>query len=136
MPQRSASRRRLAYRTEQLPSSSRQIYRIDHYTSQPAATLVALALVAGLVVVGLAVGFPGWWLTLFSVGTSAATLIMVFIIQHTASREQAATQRKLDELLRAVPQAADSLMLLEEAPEEVVRGVEEEQRAVQRTARD
>jgi low affinity Fe/Cu permease len=135
MPRSSASRRRLAYRTEQLPASSRQIYRIDHYTSQSWATMVALSVVTGLLVAGAVVGFPGWWVTLFSVGTSAVTLIMVFIIQHTASREQAATQRKLDELLRAVPQAADSLMLLEEAPEEVVRGVEEEQRAVQRTTR-
>jgi low affinity Fe/Cu permease len=54
---------------------------------------------------------------------------MVFTIQHTQTREQAATQRKLDELLRAMPGAAESLMMLEEAPEAFIRDVEEGQRA-------
>jgi low affinity Fe/Cu permease len=54
----------------------------------------------------------------------------VFTIQHTQSREQAATQRKLDELLRAVPGAAASLMMLEEAPKETILEVEDEQREV------
>jgi low affinity Fe/Cu permease len=33
---------------------------------------------------------------------SAVTLVMVFAIQHPQGREQAATQRKLDELIRAL----------------------------------
>ena len=60
----------------------------------------------------------------FAVGTSAVTLMMVFVIQHTQGREQAATQRKLDELLRALPEAESGLMMLEEAPEEELRDVE------------
>jgi low affinity Fe/Cu permease len=66
----------------------------------------------------------------FEIGVSALTLIMVFTIQHTQAREQAATQRKLDELLRALPGAAESLMMLEEAPDQFIRDVEEDQRAV------
>jgi len=53
--------------------------------------------------------------TTFTTSTSTVTLIMVFAIQHTAGREQTAVQRKLDELLRAVPGAAEGLILLEEA---------------------
>lgn len=55
---------------------------------------------------------------------------MVFAIQHTQGREQAATQRKLDELMPALPGADDSLMMLEEASREVMLDVEEEQRDV------
>jgi low affinity Fe/Cu permease len=66
----------------------------------------------------------------FEVGASAITLAMVFVIQHTQGREQAATQRKLDELLRALPGAAESLMMLEEAPIEFMLDVEESQRDV------
>ena len=40
------------------------------------------------------------------------TTIMVFTIQHTQSREQAATQLKLDELIRALPGADDHLVQL------------------------
>jgi low affinity Fe/Cu permease len=74
------------------------------------------------------VAFSPDWQTGFVVGTSVVTLMMVFVIQHTQSREQAATQRKLDELLRALPEAESGLMMLEEAPEEELRGVEEVQR--------
>jgi low affinity Fe/Cu permease len=64
----------------------------------------------------------------FEVGASALTLMMVFAIQHTQGREQAATQRKLDEILKAIPGAADQLMMLEEAPREVILQVEERHR--------
>jgi low affinity Fe/Cu permease len=64
----------------------------------------------------------------FEVSTSSVTLVMVFVIQHTQGREQAATQRKLDELLRAIPGAAESLMMLEEAPQEFMLEIEENQR--------
>ena len=63
-------------------------------------------------------------------GAATLTVIMVFTIQHTQTREQAATQRKLDELLHATPGAAESLMMLEEAPEQFIRAVEEDQRAI------
>jgi hypothetical protein len=33
---------------------------------------------------------------------------MVFVIQHTQARHQAATQRKLDEIVRALPEADNS----------------------------
>ncbi len=58
---------------------------------------------------------------------------MVFVIQHTQSREQAATQRKLDELLRALPGAESGLIMLEEASEETMEEVEEGQRDLKRS---
>lgn len=133
MPEDSLTRRRLEARTEQLPKSSRPIYQVDHYSSQPAATWIAGALLLALLLVGAAVGFPAWWVTLYATATATVTVLMVFIIQHTAGREQAAVQRKLDELLRALPEATESLMLLEEAPEDALRTVEERQRSLRRS---
>jgi hypothetical protein len=43
---------------------------------------------------------------------------------------------ELDELLRALPGADASLMMLEEAPKEVMRDVEEEQRDVRSSSSD
>ena len=53
------------------------------------------------VLVSLADGFPGRWETVFQtlVAALTLTLAMVFVIQHTQARQQAATQRKLDEIL-------------------------------------
>ncbi len=118
----------IAHRTAQLPPASRILYRIDHYSSLPAVALTVSAVLAALIVVGAVVGFPAGWMGAFEVGTSAATLVMVFTIQHTQAREQAATQRKLDELLRALPGAAEQLMMLEEAPKEFLLEVEAGQR--------
>jgi low affinity Fe/Cu permease len=88
------------------------------------ATIVVVCSVA----IGAGLGFPTKWVSTFEVSVSAVTLIMVFAIQHTQAREQAATQRKLDELIRALPGASEKLMMLEEAPKEVMQEVEEDQR--------
>jgi low affinity Fe/Cu permease len=80
------------------------------------------------IIAGVAVDFSPGWLTGFETATSSVTLLMLFVIQHTQSREQAATQRKLDELLRATPEAESGLMLLEEASDDTMRTVETEQR--------
>ena len=120
--------RHIARRTSQLPLVSKVLYRIDHDTSLPVVDLSVVALLVALLAFGAILGFPTGWVDGFTISVSAVTLLMVFTIQHTQGREQAATQRKLDELLRALPGAADSLMMLEEAPQEVILGVEEDQR--------
>ena len=121
-------RERLVRRTRELPPASRFVYRIDHLSSLPGATVLVAAALLAAIVAGLWLGFSTQWETGFAVGTSVVTLVMVFVIQHTQGREQAATQRKLDELLRALPEAESGLMMLEEASEEVLRGVENDQR--------
>jgi low affinity Fe/Cu permease len=124
-------RHHLARRTAQLPASSRILYRIDHHTSRPSASVVVVGALVALLVLGAALGFPSGWVTGCGIGMSGATLVMVFAIQHTQGREQAASQRKLDELLRAIPGAEERLMMLEEAPDDVLHGVVEDQRGQQ-----
>lgn len=121
-------RERIVRRTQELPPTSRLLHRIDHLSSLPGVSILVASTLLGAVIVGACVGFSSQWETGFAVGTSVVTLIMVFVIQHTQSREQAATQRKLDELLRALPEAESGLMMLEEASEEVLRDVENTQR--------
>jgi low affinity Fe/Cu permease len=125
-----APRRHISRRTAQLPLVSKVLYRIDHYSSMPAVAISGVLLLVVFLVVGGVLGFPNQWVVGFEVTVAALTLMMVFTIQHTQSREQAATQRKLDELLRAVPGAAASLMMLEEAPKQTMLDVEDVQREV------
>ena len=115
-------------RVEQLTPSSRLLHKIDYYTSIPSATIVLATLLAIAVIVGAVLGFPSGWLTGFEIGTSVLTLLFVTVIQHTQGREQTATQRKLDELLRATPHAETGLMMLEEESDEMIQEVEESQR--------
>jgi low affinity Fe/Cu permease len=125
---RDSQQRPFARRTAQLPVASRFLYRIDHHSSRPSASLVVVGLLLCLLAVGVALGFPSGWVIGSEVGMSATTLVMVFAIQHTQAREQAASQRKLDELLRAIPGAQERFMMLEEAPDAVLQDVVEDQR--------
>jgi low affinity Fe/Cu permease len=125
-------RYRVAPRVEQRTVGSRWLYRVDHYSSLPVVATAVLVVLVAAVIVGLATGFPNGWIIAFESGTSAITLAMVFVIQHTQSREQAATQRKLDELLRALPEAQTGLIMLEEASEEKMKEVEDGQRYLKR----
>ncbi len=129
-PDTASRQPRIVHRTEQLPATSRVLYRIEHYSTLPTIGLVVIGSVIGGILFGVALGFPDRWVSVFEVSVSAVTLAMVFAIQHTQAREQAATQRKLDELLRALPGADQSLMMLEEAPKEALLDVEEVQRGV------
>jgi low affinity Fe/Cu permease len=119
---------RLASRTERLSPSSRVLHTIDHYTSLPWATLVLGLLLLVAILIGAALGFPKEWTTGFAIGTASVTLIFVTVIQHTQGREDTATQRKLDELLRAVPEAESRLIMLEEESDETIQDIEDRQR--------
>ena len=113
---------------EQLTPSSRVLHRIDYLTSIPSATIFLAVVLVLAVIFGAVLGFPSGWTTGFAIGTSTLTLLMVTVIQHTQGREQTATQRKLDELLRASPHARTELMMLEEESDETIQKVEETQR--------
>jgi low affinity Fe/Cu permease len=80
--------------------------------------VIAACGVAAWFVVGVWAGFPDWWETVLYSTTASVTVVMVFAIQHTQSREQLVTQRKLDELLRAQPGADDHLIAAEVASDE------------------
>ena len=60
--------------------------------------------------------------SLFSTVAAAVTLVMVFVLHHTQRREQVATQLKLDELIRALPQADDHYVRVQAAADDEVAG--------------
>ncbi len=98
--------------------TSRLLHRVDRVTSRALTASVVAGLVVLFIVVAGVQGFPDSWLTAFYTAAGAVTLVMVFVIQHTQRREQAATQLKLDELVRALPQADDHLVHIEAASDE------------------
>jgi low affinity Fe/Cu permease len=103
------------------------LHRIDAITSRATtAGLVGIALVA-CALAAVVFGVPDSWLAKFSAVAAAITLVMVFIIQHTQSREQLATQLKLDELIRATPQADDHLVHVEDGTDDELLELEKRQ---------
>jgi low affinity Fe/Cu permease len=97
--------------------SSRVLHRLNEATAHSTTGLIAAAAIVGWVVFGFLAGFPSWWDNVLFITSSTITLLMVFAIQHTQARQQSAVQRKLDEILHALPHADDRLIAVEEAPD-------------------
>lgn len=102
------------------------LHRMNAATAHSTAGLVAAALILAWVVFGVVIEFPAWWDNALFIVSSTVTLILVFAIQHTQARQQTATQRKLDELLRAIPRADNRLIAVEEAPDQELEALMED----------
>jgi low affinity Fe/Cu permease len=85
--------------------------------------VLVVAVAGAWLIVSIVAGFPARWETVFQTVVAALTLAMVFVIQHTQARYQRATQRKLDELLLAVPGTDNSLLTLEHASDDELHAV-------------
>jgi low affinity Fe/Cu permease len=120
---------------DQRHPGSRVLHAIDRWAARPTLALGAVAAVVAWVLISAVFGFPARLETVFMTLAAATTLIMVFVIQHTQARAQAATQRKLDEILRASPGADNSLVTLEEAPDNELKAATAASRDVRRDAR-
>ena len=64
------------------------------------------------------VGFNTDWQVGLTCTSSIVTVVMLFAMQHLQSREQSATQRKLDEILRSLPGTDNRLIAVEERSDE------------------
>jgi low affinity Fe/Cu permease len=98
---------------------SRLFHVIDAITSRAVSSAVVIVgVVASLALISVT-GFSSEPQYIFITATAAITLVMVFVIQHTQSRQQLALQIKLDELLRALPQADDRFVHIEVGSDEL-----------------
>ena len=114
---------------------SRAVREVDRLTSKPATAVVVTAVVVVFTAALAVAGFPETWETAFAAACAGVTTIMVFTIQHTQSREQAATQLKLDELIRALPGADDHLVHVEAGADAELADLEERHLAHHRSVR-
>lgn len=89
-----------------------------HAMGQPAAFGTALAIIILWAISGPIFGFSDTWQLIINTGTTIITFLMVFIIQNTQNRDAEAMHIKLDELIRAMDQAQNALLNLEELEED------------------
>ncbi len=116
--------------------ASRTLHFLTAWSSTAAASVIAA--VASLVVLAAALvsDHPEPILVWFAAVAGAITMVTVFVLQHTATRQQEALHHKLDEVLHALPEADNKLIKLESASDSELGEVEIRHTALRDDARE
>lgn len=96
----------------------------------PAAFLIACGTILLWVVTGPLFGFSDTWQLVVNTGTTVVTFLMVFLVQHTQTRDSRALHLKLDEVLRSLDTARNRLIDLERCSDEELDQIEQQFRAL------
>jgi low affinity Fe/Cu permease len=87
-------------------------------SGHPSTFALAVAVILLWAVTGPIFRFSDTWQLVINTATTVITFLMVFLIQNTQNRDGAALQLKLDELIRAMKGAQNSVLSLEDMTEE------------------
>lgn len=105
-------------------------HRFAHATSRFVGTSLAFFVALLVVVVWAATGplfhYSDTWQLVINTGTTIVTFLMVFLIQHTQNRDAESLQLKLDELIRAVAEARNDFIDLDDLDDDELRALHEE----------
>lgn len=96
------------------------------------AFATAVALVIGWALLGPVFGFSDSWQLVINTTTTIVTFLVVFMIQNTQNHDARALHLKMDELIRAVKTARNSLVDVEELPDAELARLEAEFRRLRK----
>jgi low affinity Fe/Cu permease len=99
---------------------------ISAISGRPRTFVLACFVILAWFVTGPIFGFSDTWQLVINTGTTIVTFLMVFLIQNTQNRDTEALQIKLDELIRSVKGARNSILDLEEMDETELDAVRKE----------
>jgi low affinity Fe/Cu permease len=86
---------------------------------RPSAFVLAMLVIVVWGASGPVFGFSDTWQLIINTGTTIVTFLMVFLIQNSQNRDNAAIQVKLDEMIR-VSQARNAFVGIEHLTEEEI----------------
>jgi low affinity Fe/Cu permease len=85
---------------------------------RPVAFWLAVCVVVAWLVTGPLFRFSDTWQLVINTGTTIITFLMVFLIQSTQNRDSVAMHLKLDEIIRALSQAHNTVVNIEDLSQE------------------
>jgi low affinity Fe/Cu permease len=109
-------------------------HRVSVAVGAPWAFGVALALVIVWAVSGPFFHYSDTWQLTINTTTTIVTFLMVFVIQNTQNRDSQVVQLKLDELIRAVTEARNELVDMEDLSDEELHRLQQQFELLRKTA--
>ncbi len=109
---------------------------IARNTGHPITFVMACVVILAWLVTGPLFHFSDTWQLAINTGTTIITFLMVFLIQNTQNRDSEAAQLKLDELIRSIEGAHNTLLDLEELTEKELDEIKSHYIKLARHARD
>ena len=100
--------------------------KVSKWAGSSAAFCIAALFILGWSISGPYFGFSANWQMVVNTVTTIATFLMVFVIQNSQNRDGLALQIKLDEIIRAVGKAENSLIDLEDRSQEELDGIKDQ----------
>lgn len=97
--------------------------RLSNLAGRPTTFIVAVVGVLVWAVLGPSFHFSDTWQLVINTTTTIVTFLMVFLIQNTQNRDTAAMQIKLDELIRAIKGAQNSVLNVEDLDDEALEAL-------------
>lgn len=91
-----------------------------HVAGRPITFALALLVIVLWAACGPIFGFSDTWQLVINTSTTIVTFLMVFLIQNTQNRDSEAMHLKLDELIRAVGDADDAMINLDDLDDEAL----------------
>jgi low affinity Fe/Cu permease len=98
------------------------------------AFIIALLIIVVWASTGPLFHFSDTWQLIINTGTTIVTFLMVFLIQNTQNRDAKAVHLKLDEIIRALRDARNELVDLEELSDEDLKKLEKEFQRIRQKA--
>lgn len=92
----------------------------------PWAFIIAVFVVLIWAITGPIFKFSDSWQLVINTGTTILTFLMVFLIQNTQNRDAHAIHLKLDELIKAIKEARDQLIDVEDLSDEQLDSLQKE----------
>jgi low affinity Fe/Cu permease len=106
-----------------------------HAAGRPSTFIAAVIIILIWAISGPFFGFSDTWQLVINTSTTIITFLMVFLIQNTQNRDTDALQIKLDELLRAVDAAKNTMIDLEELDDDELEAIRKDYLQLARKAR-
>ena len=91
----------------------------------PAFFLLGIVPVVAWAVSGPVFGYSDTWQLVINTGTTVLTYLFIFLLQRAQNHGTAAIQVKLDELIRAVRDAQNEVIDIENKTEDEINGLKE-----------